>query len=101
MTPAQAWKAAHQTLCLAVLCHTDNRFDGERYWLDGDFNRPTNTRLFATRTDARAFIAERHGYIRDRADLRAEPHGWRMPKPVRVTVNVVLAAAHEGESDRG
>lgn len=44
--------------------------------------------LFRTRKEARAFIIRHYGYIRDRRDLRAEPHGWLMPIPVRVKVSV-------------
>jgi hypothetical protein len=42
--------------------------------------------LFATREAARRYRDERFGYIRHRADLRGEPHGWRLPVPVRVRV---------------
>lgn len=42
--------------------------------------------LFKTRDDARAYAAREYGYIKKRPDLRAFPHGWRMPRPVRVTV---------------
>lgn len=44
--------------------------------------------LFRTRAECRRFIEQEWGYIRERADLRAEPHGWRMPIPVRVRVVV-------------
>jgi hypothetical protein len=44
--------------------------------------------LFRTRRAAQAYIEERYGYIRARPDLRSNPHGWRMPKAVRVTVSV-------------
>ncbi len=47
--------------------------------------------LFRTRAECRAWIDEHYGYIRTRADLRAEPHGWRMPRAVKV--RVVLEAA--------
>jgi len=43
--------------------------------------------LFHTRKDARAWIKQRYGYIKDRPDLMAEPHGWRMPIPVRVVIS--------------
>jgi hypothetical protein len=46
------------------------------------------TMVFATRKEAQAFIKERWGYIAKRTDLRQPPHNWRMPKPVRVTVQV-------------
>jgi hypothetical protein len=29
-----------------------------------------------------------YGFIADRADLRAEPHGWRMPLPIKLIVAV-------------
>ena len=44
--------------------------------------------LRRTRREMRAHINEHFGYIRDLADLRAEPHGWRMPRPVQVRVVV-------------
>jgi len=46
--------------------------------------------LFPTREEARTWIKKHaHGYLRWRKDLRAEPFGWRMPRPVRVEVRVV------------
>lgn len=45
--------------------------------------------LFRTRAAARAYREEKFGYIRERADLRAEPHGWRMPKVIRIEVKEV------------
>lgn len=42
--------------------------------------------LFRTRREARAYASEHLGYIRPRLDLRREPHGWRMPQPVRLTI---------------
>ena len=41
--------------------------------------------LFVTRAEARAWANARFGYIKDRPDLRAEPYGWKMPVPVRVS----------------
>ena len=43
---------------------------------------------FKTRQSAREFITENYGYIRTRPDLRREPHGWKIPIPVRVIVTV-------------
>ena len=45
--------------------------------------------LFRTRRECRAYIDKRYGYIRDRADLRAEPHGWRLPRAIKVRVEEV------------
>lgn len=42
--------------------------------------------LFRTREQAREWIDALYGYIRHRHDLRKQPHGWRMPRPVRVIV---------------
>lgn len=42
--------------------------------------------LFATKKEARAYAERNYGYIKTRPDLRQEPHGWRMPEPVRVAV---------------
>jgi len=38
-----------------------------------------------TRDEIRKYIERRYGYIKNRKDLRASPHFWRIPKPVRVT----------------
>jgi hypothetical protein len=37
------------------------------------------------------YAEEKWGYIKKRDDLRAEPHGWRMPRAVRVTVTIKKA----------
>ena len=42
--------------------------------------------LFVTRRETREWIDKKYGYIRTRPDLRREPHGWRMPRPVRVKI---------------
>jgi len=44
--------------------------------------------LFRTRRAARDYIRRHYGYIAQRADLQAQPHGWRMPRPVRVRVTL-------------
>lgn len=43
-------------------------------------------KLFRRRQDCREWIKEQYGYIADRPDLQSEPHGWRMPIPVKVEV---------------
>lgn len=45
-----------------------------------------NVMLFRTRQQARDHRDEKYGYIRDRPDLRRAPHGWKLPKVLRVTV---------------
>ena len=47
---------------------------------------PGEYRMFNKRYKCVAYINKRYGYIRGRADLRGEPHGWRLPKAVRVEV---------------
>ncbi len=70
----------------AVEHHSVNRLDGDRRWFEG--NGEGLARTFRTRAEARAHIENEHGYLRTRPDLKAEPHGWRMPRAVRVTVTV-------------
>lgn len=65
------------------LWREDSRLDGRVEHLLFEHCLPA---LFRTRREARAFIAEHYGYIAERADLRAEPFGWKMPIPVRVTI---------------
>jgi len=45
--------------------------------------------LFRTRRECREFIKEEYGYIKDRDDLRKEPHGWRLPRAVKVQVVII------------
>ena len=81
--------------CWAILHHTTNQLDGDRQWLEGIPDRTTCTRLFHSRSAARRYVADYYSCIANRPDLRAEPHGWRMPKvvPVVVEVRVVGRAA--------
>jgi hypothetical protein len=44
--------------------------------------------LFGSEREARKWIKEKWGYIRKRPDLRVEPHGWKVPIPVRVKIEV-------------
>lgn len=66
--------------------YSKNKLDGERkrlmLWDKGEF------KLFRTRKKCEAWIKEHYSYIRDREDLRKEPHGWRLPKAVKVFVQV-------------
>ena len=67
----------------ALLWRSRNRLDGRTEHLVFRHCLPC---LFRTRSDARFYAEERYGFIRKRPDLRAEPHGWRMPKAVRVKI---------------
>mgnify|MGYP001575301697 CR=1 FL=1 len=63
--------------------HSKNTLDGEtRHILFENF-LPV---LFHTRRECREYIKEKYGYIKDREDLRSEPHGWRVPKAIRVVI---------------
>lgn len=44
--------------------------------------------LFRTRKHARLWADSSYGYIRHRKDLRTDPHNWRLPKPVMVSVKL-------------
>lgn len=46
--------------------------------------------LFLTKKEAKEFIKKEYGYIAKRKDLRGEPFGWRMPKPVRIMFSVFI-----------
>lgn len=81
--PTEPWKA------WSVLWRSENKLDGETERLQGDCGELP---LFATREECRAYIKDRYGYIRERPDLRKEPHGWKIPIPVRVAVTVEDAA---------
>lgn len=67
----------------SALWHSENRLDGVTEHLLYENLLPA---LFVTRRECRTWINARWGYIKTRPDLRAEPHGWRLPKPVRVTI---------------
>ena len=68
----------------AAQWHSKNRLDGEtRHIINGDFCLPV---LFRTRRECREFIQKHYGYIKEREDLRREPHGWRLPKAIKVQV---------------
>ncbi len=68
----------------AVMWRSENRLDGKRQNLVHNRNRVPV--LFATRREAREFINSEYEYIKKRPDLMAEPHGWKMPIPIRVPV---------------
>lgn len=70
----------------AILHKSENRLDGKREYLAGDGSGLP--RMFMTRESCRAYIQKHFGHIRTRPDLRAEPHGWRMPQAVKVAVAV-------------
>lgn len=79
----------------AVRRISENRLDGRCEYFMGASNvtKPAELAgcshlLFATRAAARAYIKARWGYLAQRPDLRAEPHGWKMPQAVQVAVQL-------------
>ena len=77
----------------AILWRSQNKRDGytERFVWDWKDPLRTTPILFRTRREARAMIRERYGYIKSRPDLRAEPHGWKIPRPIKVVVEIKKA----------
>lgn len=81
--------AARSTLATcsawAALWTSKNRLDGTSRHIIHENGVP---RLFTKRRFARKFIRVQSGYISTRDDVRAEPHGWRVPVAVRVTISL-------------
>ena len=63
--------------------HSRNRLDGVRKHI---IYRDCLPALFRKRRECREFIKEEYGYIANRPDLRAEPHGWRTPQAIKVYI---------------
>ena len=57
--------------------------------------------VFQCRSEARAFALKKYGYIKTRKDLRAEPHCWRMPVPVKLTGIVYESSKMTRPADGG
>lgn len=73
-TPVR-WALLHRTSAACI--------DGAREWFQWDGLKPV---LFRTRQEARQFAKEKYGRDAKRPDLKAYPHGWLMPVPVKVRV---------------
>lgn len=77
----------------AAKSDTTNRLDGRGvnfrlfWWKAPKIEHGQVVQLFRTRRECRDWIRYEYGYLA-RSDLRKEPHCWRVPKPVRVTVTV-------------
>ena len=80
-----------------VLWRSSNHLDGERRHICCKDCQPV---LFLTRADARNFIEREYGYIRTRKDLKAEPHGWHMPVPIRVKIELAQDHPRAGAMGR-
>lgn len=67
----------------AAQWRSKNQIDGEHYHIIRDNLVPI---LFTTKNQCAEFIKGKYGYISTRKDLRGEPHGWKIPIPVKVKV---------------
>jgi len=73
----------------ALKYYSKCKLDGVReYLLMNQTFYGKNVAIFKTRQQARDFRDEYYGYIRDRPDLKAEPHGWTVPKVVKVVLTM-------------
>ena len=59
--------------------------DGDREHLMYEHCKPV---MFRTRQQCRDWINEKYGYMKTRKDLRIYPHGWRLPKPVKLSITL-------------
>jgi hypothetical protein len=66
-----------------------NQLDGlRRHLMLWEGTVPGQMLMFKTRKACREWINNRYGYIKHRDDLKKEPHGWRVPKAVKVFVTI-------------
>jgi len=72
-----------QVVRWAGLWRSENRLDGKREHLLFKDCLPV---LARTRQEMREWIELTYGYLRTRPDLKAEPHGWKMPKVIKVII---------------
>lgn len=78
----------------AIKWISNNRLDGRNEHLMGQSSNFQTEKsgyrimCFRTRRQARDHVKMHYSYIKDRKDLREEPHGWRMPQVVKVSVTV-------------
>jgi len=67
-----------------LMAGADNRLDGRRRNL---VHQDCMPKLFTTRQKAIDYREQVYGYMRKRHDLKAEPHGWIYPRPVKIYIN--------------
>ena len=73
-------------ICYGAIWDQKNKLDGETHHIINQNCLPV---LFVTKKEAKEFIKLNYGYIATRKDLRREPHGWKMPKVVRLKISVM------------
>ncbi len=76
----------HEYTAWSVLWRSENTLDGKYEHLVYENCFPV---MFRTRSRARNYITTQFGYIKERPDLRSEPHGWKIPLPVKISIKVV------------
>ena len=79
-----------QIIRWGALWHSKNQLDGVTEHLLCENLLPA---LFVSRRQCREWIEARYGYLKARRDLRGEPHGWRLPQPVRVIIKLKESTA--------
>lgn len=75
-----------------LLWRSENKREGVSEVLIWDWRDMSRQgpKLFHTRREAREWKRKHYGYINKRSDLRAEPHGWKPPKVVKVKATFEL-----------
>lgn len=66
-----------------ALWRSNNRA-GKREELICEYGIPV---MFKTREECLQYIEKDYGYLKSRPDLKSEPHGWKMPIPIRVSIS--------------
>lgn len=69
----------------ALKWRSKNKMDGYRECFIYDFGFPL---LFISRKVAREYVKQNYSYIAKRLDLQREPHGWKVPRVVRINLTM-------------
>ncbi len=77
-----------------LLWRSENKLDGYHEHLVWDWKDPHRTipKFFRTRSEARQWKEKNYGYISRRPDLRAEPHGWKPVKVIKISISFEVLA---------
>lgn len=67
----------------AAQWHSRNKTEGDKKHICYENCMPV---IFRTRAEARKWIELRYGFIKTRPDLKQEPHGWRLPRAIKVGI---------------
>lgn len=80
-------RRAKAVIVWGLIWHAENKMDGVNRHII--FDAVGKVKTARTRREIRDYAQERYGYIKRRPDLRAEPHGWRFPQPVRIRITEI------------